>query len=69
VADYHPAGAVTGRARQESGTLKAVIAVASFFMHNGSHISFKQPYDVVPSGVKDWRSIYQIKMTVQGQCF
>lgn len=29
-----------------------------------NEISFKQPYDVVRSGMTDWRSIYQIKMTL-----
>lgn len=31
-----------------------------------NEISFKHPYDVVRSGKKDWRSIYLIKMTLDG---
>ncbi len=29
-----------------------------------NEISFKQPYDIINSGVKDWRSVYQIRMTL-----
>jgi hypothetical protein len=32
-----------------------------------NEISFRHPYDVMCPGVKDWRSVYQLKMTLDDE--